>query len=58
MSINKEDYFKTYILPMPDEDAVVAFLNDPGIMKKFDDETREYFITEWLENNGYTEVHE
>lgn len=54
--INKEDYFKTYILTMENEDKVTEFLNDPAIMRKFDDETREYFITGWLLANGYTEV--
>lgn len=54
--INKEAYFKTYILPMGNEDKVTEFLNDPAIMRKFDDETREYFIAEWLMANGYDEV--
>ncbi len=56
--MNIENYYKEVICNFTDEDSLVYFLNDKDILAKFDDDQREYFITQWLIDHGYVELHD
>jgi hypothetical protein len=52
----KEQYYELVIKKFTDEDAVVEFLNKEDILRKWTDEDREYFIVQYLKDNGWEEV--
>jgi hypothetical protein len=52
----KEEYYELVIKKFTDEDSVVEFLNKEDILRKWTDEDREYFIVQYLKDNGWEEV--
>jgi hypothetical protein len=52
----KEQYYELVIKKFTDEDAVAEFLNKEDILRKWTDEDREYFIVQYLKDNGWEEV--
>jgi len=54
--MNIDNYYKEVISKFTNEDALVDFLNNSDMLKKFDDNQREYFITKWLTDNGWVEI--
>jgi hypothetical protein len=52
----KEQYYELVIKKFSDEDTLTEFLNKPDILNKWSDEDREYFIVQYLLDNGWEEV--
>jgi hypothetical protein len=56
MNQKQETYYNLILKNFKEAEKLIDFLNQPEILRKWDDADRETFATHWLTQNNFKEV--